>query len=80
MKIRSLQFMLSVLLIFTSLTAIAAEEMPEVTVPRFEVRSYKVEGNTLIPIGDLDSILLPFTGKERDFGTVQEALDALEQA
>ena len=72
--------MLSFLLMFTALSAFAAEEMPEVAVPRFEVRSYKVEGNTLISIGDLDSILLPFTGKERDFGTVQEALDALEQA
>jgi hemolysin activation/secretion protein len=81
MKIRSLQSMLCLcaLFIFTALTAFAAGEKPD-AVPRFDIKGYQVEGNTLISADDLKSILSPFTGKEKDFGSVQEALDALEQA
>jgi hemolysin activation/secretion protein len=80
MKIRSLQsVLLSALFIFTALTAFAAGEKPD-AVPRFDIQGYQVEGNTLIPAGGLEPILSPFTGKGRDFGTVQEAIDALEQA
>ncbi len=49
-------------------------------IPRFEIRNYQVEGNTLISADELEAILAPFTGKERDFGTVQEAHEAVEQA
>ena len=71
--------MLCALFIFTALTAFAAGEKPD-AVPRFDIKGYQVEGNTLISADDLESILSPFTGKDRDFGSVQEALDALEQA
>jgi hemolysin activation/secretion protein len=49
-------------------------------IPRFEIKNYQVEGNTLISADNLKSILSPFTGKDRDFGAVQEAIDALEKA
>ena len=71
--------MLCVLFIFTAVIAFAAEEKPD-AVPRFDIKGYHVEGNTLIPADNLESILSPFTGRGRDFGTVQEALDALEKA
>lgn len=54
------------------------ETIPE-TVLRFEIQRYRVEGNTILPVDKIDKILAPYTGKERDFGTVQEALDALEK-
>ena len=79
MRIRSLQSLLCALFLFTALTALAAGEKPA-AVPRFDIQSYKVEGNTLIPASCLEATLSPFTGKGKDFGTVQEALDALEQA
>ena len=79
MRIRSFQSLLCVLFVFTAVTAFAAGEKPD-AVPRFDIKGYQVEGNTLIPADNLDSILSPFTGKDRDFGDVQEALDALEQA
>jgi hemolysin activation/secretion protein len=66
-------------IVFAALTAYAAGETPD-AVPRFDIQSYRVEGNTLISADDIESILSPFTGRGRDFGTVQEALDALEQA
>ncbi len=45
---------------------------------RFEISHFKVEGNTLLSSQEVDKILAPFTGKERDFGHVQRALEALE--
>ena len=81
MRIRSLQSVscLCALIIFTALTAFAAGEKPD-AVPRFDIKGYQVEGNTLLPADNIEAILSPFTGRGRDFGAVQEALDAIEQA
>jgi len=79
MRIRSLQSVLCALFVFTALTAFAAAEMPD-AVPRFDIKGYQVEGNTLLSADNIESTLSPFTGRGRDFGTVQEALDALEKA
>lgn len=45
---------------------------------RFEIRSYRAEGNTLLEEVAIKSLLAPFTGKNRDFGDVQRALEALQ--
>jgi hemolysin activation/secretion protein len=45
---------------------------------RFEIQRYVVEGNTLLPQGDIDKTLAPFSGKDRDFGDIQRALEALQ--
>jgi hemolysin activation/secretion protein len=79
MRIRSIQSFLFIVCVFTAFTVFAAEEKTD-AVPRFDVKGYTVEGNTLLSSADLERILWPFTGKARDFGTVQEALEALEQA
>jgi hemolysin activation/secretion protein len=47
---------------------------------RFEIQRYVVEGNTLLSQGTVDSIVRPFTGKDRDFGDIQRALEALQDA
>ena len=44
----------------------------------FDVNRYQVEGNTIIPPRQIDGILAPFTGKGKDFGDVQQAIEALE--
>src|SRR5208283_3887039 len=49
-------------------------------IPHFDITRYQVEGNTLLTADKINSILAPFTGKGKDFGTVQEALEALEKA
>jgi hemolysin activation/secretion protein len=46
--------------------------------PKFEIRRYLVEGNTLLSTEALEKLLAPFTGKDRDFGDVQRALEALQ--
>ena len=47
--------------------------------PRFDVTGYQVEGNTIIPDSQVNAILAPFTGKGKDFGDVQQAIETLEE-
>ncbi|PKN04031.1 MAG: peptidase S37, partial [Deltaproteobacteria bacterium HGW-Deltaproteobacteria-9] len=80
MRIRLLQSALCALFIFTAITAAyAVGEKPD-DVLRFDISRFQIEGNTLLDTADVEKKLAPFTGKAKDFGTVQEALDALEQA
>ncbi len=47
---------------------------------RFDITGYRVEGNTLLKDKEVQSVLVPFRGKQRDFADVQRALEALELA
>ena len=47
---------------------------------KFEIQRYLVEGNTLLSLSDLEKVLKPFVGKDRDFGDIQRALEALQDA
>lgn len=49
-------------------------------VGRFEIARFEVRGNTLLPISVVEKIVSPFTGKQRDFGHVHMALEALQAA
>ena len=44
----------------------------------FDISRFEVSGNTLLPQQQIDQVLAPFAGKQRDFGDVQRALEALE--
>ncbi len=46
----------------------------------FEVTRYIAQGNTLLDPNDIDRLLLPFTGKDKDFASVEMALETLEAA
>ena len=48
--------------------------------PRFEVRTYQVEGNTLLTEAQIEAAVAPHRGGQRDFGDIQRALEALEAA
>lgn len=45
---------------------------------RFDIARFEIAGNTLLTQAEADAAVAPFTGKARDFGDVQRALDALE--
>lgn len=47
---------------------------------RFDITRFDVTGNTLLPSARITALLAPFTGKQRNFGDLQRALDALENA
>lgn len=49
-------------------------------VVRFDIERYDVRGNTLLPPEQVARLLAPYTGRGRDFGDVQQALEALTAA
>lgn len=60
--------------------SLACSANDEVVIPRFDIERYQIEGNTLLEPAFLEGLLKPFTGKQRDFGDVQRAIDALEDS
>ncbi|MBV7535714.1 BamA/TamA family outer membrane protein [Duganella sp. sic0402] len=47
---------------------------------RFDIARFEAQGNTLLPQAQVEAVLAPHAGKQRDFGDVQRALEALEKA
>jgi hemolysin activation/secretion protein len=47
---------------------------------RFDIARYRVEGNTILAADEVERIVSGYTGKARDFGDVQRALEALQEA
>ena len=47
--------------------------------PKFEIRRFTFEGATLVSQEQLEAVTAPFTGKDRGFGDVQRALEAIER-
>lgn len=58
----------------------AAESAAEVAVPHFDISRYDIRGNTLLPDALVQALVAPYTGLGRDFGDVQRAVEALENA
>ncbi len=62
--------------------AVAAENEAVATPPspKFDIREFRVEGNSLLSESDVAALVNPHTGASRDFGDVQKALEALQDA
>lgn len=61
-------------------TFAAENQLPTVPpAPRFDIHAFEVEGNSLLPAADIAAIVKPYTGLSRDFGSVQQALEALQE-
>lgn len=59
----------------------AAAQEPKVEgPPRFDIVRFNVEGATLLSSEDIQRAVGPFIGKQKDFGDVQRALEALQKA
>ena len=48
-------------------------------IEHFDIDRFKIEGNTLLKPEDIEAALKPFTGKQREYGDVQHAIEALKQ-
>lgn len=46
----------------------------------FAIGRFDVQGNTLLPQSEVNALVAPYTGQHRDYGDVQKALEALENA
>ncbi|HZM47227.1 MAG TPA: ShlB/FhaC/HecB family hemolysin secretion/activation protein [Burkholderiales bacterium] len=60
--------------VFAALSHLAFAQTPLIGIERFVV-----EGNTLLTQQEIDRTLAPFSGKDKDFGDIQRALEALEE-
>ncbi|MSQ52838.1 MAG: ShlB/FhaC/HecB family hemolysin secretion/activation protein [Betaproteobacteria bacterium] len=45
---------------------------------RFDIERFSIEGNTLLSTGEIEELIGHLTGKEREYGDVQRALELLE--
>ena len=45
----------------------------------FDIDRFKIEGNTLLEADEIAMVFKPFTGKHRQYGDVQHAIEALKQ-
>lgn len=87
-KLMNLRFvpLLAGMLMAAALDSGAANVMPQAataspsTSPRFDVTRFDVRGNTVLAQPELDGLLAPFTGRQRDFASIQDAVHALEAA
>jgi hemolysin activation/secretion protein len=58
-------------------------QAPAVPAPvqlRFDIARFVVQGNTLLQADEIERLVQPFVGRQRDFGDVQRAVEALEGA
>ncbi len=46
---------------------------------RFDIDRFAIEGNTLLKTDEIEALLQPFTGKQREFADVRRAIDVLKQ-
>ena len=47
---------------------------------KFAINQFDVQGNTVLSKTEIDQVMAPFTGKDKVYGDVQKALEALERA
>lgn len=69
-------FFLAALFLFSSSPARAAEEETE---PRFAILEFEIEGNTVLPVTEVERAVLPFMGEGRRIADVEAAREALEK-
>lgn len=56
----------------------ASEAVVEDSILRFEIRSYTLDGATLLTEQDINQTVAPYLGKDKDFSDVQRALEGIE--
>lgn len=61
-------------------TALAQDAAIPAPAPKFAIDKFEVVGDTVLGTETITRLVTPFTGKGKDFGDVQQALEALEGA
>jgi len=61
------------------LLLMSAPSFAQTQTERFDVDRFHIEGNTLLKTDEIEAVLRPFTGKQRDYGNVQRAIEALRR-
>ncbi len=69
---------IAVALLLSMSVAVLAQAPAPAPSLRFDINQFEIEGNTLFQLYELDALVQPFTGKQRDFGDIQRALETLQ--
>ena len=74
--------MLAAALLLSPLWVGAQEVAQDVVIPapKFNIDRFEVVGDNILGAETVQRLVTPFTGKDKDFGDVQKALEALEKA
>ena len=67
------------LLLLSQAVSVSAQDAAA-PAPRFEIKRFDVRGNTLLAPEQVERIVAPFTGANKDFADIQRALESLELA
>ena len=72
------RLLITVALVVTASVAFAQDAV--IPAPKFDIERYEVVGDTILGAETVQRLVTPHTGKQKDFGDVQRALEALEGA
>ncbi len=62
-----------------ALLLVSALSFAQTQTVHFDIDRFQIEGNTLLEPYEIEAVLKPFTGKLREYGDVQRAIEALRQ-
>ncbi len=57
----------------------SAHSFAQTQTERFDIDRFKIEGNTLLKTDEIEAVLQPYTGKQREYGDIQRAIEAIRQ-
>lgn len=80
MNYRLVRLLAGSALLFCAACANAQTPAADSAVPLFDIARYEVSGDTLLGPQLVQSLVAPFAGRQRDFGAIQQAVEALENA
>ena len=61
------------------LMLIPALSFAQTQTERFDIDRFNIEGNTLLKPDEIEAMLRPYTGKQREYGDVKRAIETLRQ-
>ncbi|MDO8350837.1 MAG: ShlB/FhaC/HecB family hemolysin secretion/activation protein [Gallionella sp.] len=62
-----------------ALLLVSALSFAQTQTERFDIDRFDIEGNTLLKPEEIEAVLQPYTGKQREYGDVKRAIEALRQ-
>jgi hemolysin activation/secretion protein len=67
-------------LTFAGLIGMAVAQDQPIPAPKFDILHFEVVGDSVLGAATVQRLVTPFTGRQKDFGDVQRALEALQDA
>jgi len=79
MRVCDMPSMIRCIVLAVALLLTSALSFAQIQIEHFDIDHFNIEGNTLLKPDEIEAVLKPFTGKQREYGDVQRAIKALKQ-